>query len=74
MRPPGSSKGLECTLELRLEPTGDVVEGSVRVVRSSGSGSFDNSAIAAVYLASPLPVPSGSAFDMLRHFQFRFRP
>ena len=27
VRPPGSSQGNECTLELRLEPTGDVVEG-----------------------------------------------
>lgn len=74
MRPPGSSRGRECTLELRLEPSGDVVEGSVRVVSSSGSASFDGSAVAAVYKASPLPVPSGQAFDMLRHFQFKFRP
>ena len=74
VRPPGSSRGLECTLELRLEPTGDVVEGSVRVVSSSGSGSFDNSAIAAVYLASPLPVPTGQTFELLRQFRFKFRP
>ena len=74
--PPGSSQRLECTLELRLEPTGDVVEGSVRVVAGKGSGNaaFDASAVSAVYKASPLPVPTGSAFDMLRHFQFRFRP
>ncbi|NTV37782.1 MAG: exodeoxyribonuclease VII large subunit [Anaerolineales bacterium] len=74
IRPPGSSRGLECTLELRLEPTGDVVEGSVRVVSGSGSAAFDGSAIAAVYKASPLPVPSGQAFELLRHFRFKFRP
>ena len=74
VRPPGSSRGLECTLELRLEPTGDVVEGSVRVVSGSGSAAFDGSAIAAVYKASPLPVPTGQSFDLLRHFRFKFRP
>ena len=74
IRPPGSSRGLECTLELRLEPTGDVVNGSVRVVSSSGSDEFDRSAVSAVFSAAPMPVPTGPAFELLRHFRFKFRP
>jgi colicin import membrane protein len=74
VRPPGIPSGLECTLAMHLEPTGDVIDGSVRVESSSGSAAFDGSVIAAVYKASPLPVPTGQSFELLRHFRFEFRP
>ena len=74
LSPSDDLRGLECTLELRLEPTGHVVYPSVRVVSSSGSDAFDRSAVTAVFNASPMPVPTGPAFELLRHFRFKFRP
>jgi TolA protein len=73
-RPPNTIEGLDTVVNLRLEPGGSVEPGSVRVVQSSGDAFFDDSVIAAVYAASPLPVPSGDAFEALfRDFNFRFR-
>jgi TonB family protein len=73
LSPSDDLRGLECTLELRLEPTGHVGP-NVRVVSSSGSDAFDRSAVTAVLNASPMPVPTGPAFELLRHFRFKFRP
>jgi colicin import membrane protein len=62
-------------VNLRLEPGGQVIPGSVKVVQSSGHGAFDQSVISAVYKASPLPVPDGNEFDELfQDFNFRFTP
>lgn len=74
VRPPSAGSDLSVLVSLRLEPSGEVVPGSVRVVRGSGLPSFDQSAIAAIYRASPLPVPTGPAFEKLREFNFRFTP
>ncbi|MDY6994815.1 MAG: cell envelope integrity protein TolA [Pseudomonadota bacterium] len=40
-------------------------------MQSSGNPAFDNSAIAAIYKASPLPVPR-DIFDEFIRFNFRF--
>jgi colicin import membrane protein len=51
-----------------------VIPDSVSVVRGSGNAAFDQSVIAAVYNASPIPVPSGPAFERFREFDLKFSP
>ena len=49
-------RGLATHLELRLSAAGDVL-GEPRVLRSSGDPYFDDTAVSAVLMASPLPRP-----------------
>ena len=73
IRPPGSSSGLSCTVEVRLIPSGDVVE--AKIVRSSGNPAFDRSVEAAVFKASPLPVPPDrEVVEQFRLLRFEFKP
>ena len=74
VRPQGQRQDLQTVINLRLEPGGAVIPGSVRVVESSGKAAFDQSVIAAIYRASPLPVPDGDEFDLFRDLNFRFQP
>jgi colicin import membrane protein len=74
VRPLASGRGLSSVVALRLIPGGEVVPNSVHIVTSSGLSAFDQSAIAAVYHASPLPVPTGAAFAPFREFYFTFQP
>ncbi|WP_297387588.1 cell envelope integrity protein TolA [Acidiferrobacter sp.] len=53
------SKGLHCTVRVRLIAGGQVV--SARIVQGSGNSVFDRSVIAAIYNAAPLPVPRSAA-------------
>jgi colicin import membrane protein len=66
LRPTVSRGGLDTVVNLRLEPGGLVVPGSVRVIESSGNAAFDQSVVVAIYQASPLPVPDGSEFDLFK--------
>jgi len=62
-------------VSVRLIPGGEVVPNSVRIVQSSGHPAFDQSVVAAVYNASPLPVPSGPSFErFFREFDLTFSP
>jgi len=61
-------------VRVRLLPGGEVMPGSVRVLRSSGNGAFDRSVESAVYKASPLPVPSGGLFESFRDLRLEFEP
>lgn len=71
--PPGLEDGLNCTLYVRMIPGGEVIE--ARVIKSSGSPTFDRQAENAVRKASPLPVPSEpKLFDRMREIQFTFDP
>ncbi len=73
IRPPSAVQGLSCTLQVRVIPSGDVVD--VSVVTSSGDGAFDRSAVAAVYKASPLDLPREPGLaDRFRVFNLDFRP
>ena len=74
VRQPGMGRGLSCLVEARLIPGGEVIPHSVRVIRSSGSSAFDRSVVIAVYKASPLPVPSGQAFERFRNLRLDFKP
>jgi colicin import membrane protein len=68
-----SSGNLSCTLRITMMPSGAVT--SVQIAQSSGDSAFDNSAIAAVQKASPLPVPGDpDVLAKFRNFNFRFRP
>lgn len=74
IRPLSSSKGLNCTIRVKLLPSGDVMDAAV--VRSSGDGIFDRSAENAVRKASPLPVPKNRSLftRKFRTFAFEFKP
>lgn len=71
--PPSVNKNLFAELMIRVAPGGMVLD--VQVTKSSGDPSLDNSARAAVFKASPLPVPKDSnAFEPFRQFVLRVRP
>jgi colicin import membrane protein len=71
--PQGTDRAVSCKLNIHLAPGGTVV--NVTVVKSSGNLLLDRSAVAAVYKASPLPVPQkSSAFDEFRQFQLTVKP
>ena len=74
VRPPEITGDLETVVSVRLSQGGDVVPNSVSVENSSGNTAFDRSVIAAVYNASPIPVPSGPPFERFREFTLRFSP
>lgn len=71
--PPQVNKKVFCELMIRLGPGGTVLD--VRITRSSGDPSLDSSARAAVFKASPLPVPSDrKAFESFRQFALKVKP
>lgn len=72
LRPIGVGDGLKCTLRIRMAAGGNVL--AAEIVESSGSGSFDRSARAAVLKADPLPVPTGRMFERFRDINFVFAP
>lgn len=73
-KPPGTSKGLQCVIRVRLVPGGEVIE--AQVVQSSGNSLFDRSVENAVYKASPLPVTQDQeVFEAaFRVIDFLFNP
>ena len=74
IHPPGSWDGYSTVVNVQLEPGGRVATDKVGIVTSSGNAAFDQSVVAAVYDASPLPVPDGRAFEPFRDFDLVLRP
>ncbi|MBB1091998.1 cell envelope integrity protein TolA, partial [Rhodopseudomonas palustris] len=74
VRPVGLTANVTITVNLRLRKGGEVVSGSVRILKGSGSPALDASVKAAIYQASPLPVPDGDDFEYFKDFDFRFTP
>ena len=72
VNPLNSDQTMSCQVRIRLIPTGDIVPGSVTILKSSGNKQFDRSVEQAVYKADPLPVPSGEEFEEFRRFYFKF--
>jgi len=73
IQPPGSGSDLSCTVEVRLIPSGEVID--AQIVRSSGNPAFDRSVEAAVFKASPLPVPADpDVMEQFRSLRFEFKP
>jgi colicin import membrane protein len=71
--PDNMDKSLSCQLLIQVGPGGAVL--GVQVVRSSGNPALDRSAQAAVFKASPLPVPQDPAlFDKFRNLRLTVRP
>ncbi len=70
----GLVEGLSCVVRVRLWPTGDIAE--VSITRSSGNSAFDASAVLAVKRAAPLPLPLEelAKAELLRGFDFLFKP
>ena len=75
-RPPSARNGMETLLSIQLIPTGEVV--SVSVLKSSGNGAFDRSAINAVEKAGSFPelknLPPREFERTFRRFRLLFRP
>lgn len=70
-----SSASVDMTAKLMIELGGGGVVTNVQLIRSSHSAALDRSAIAAVYKASPLPVPSDKmALDQFRQFSLTVTP
>lgn len=64
---------VSCQLLIKLKPGGGVLD--VQLVKSSGNEGFDRSARAAVYKASPLPVPKETdLFNQMREIALVVRP
>ena len=71
IRPPSAVAGTRCEVSVRQLPGGEVV--SVVVQQCNGDEAVRRSVEAAVYRASPLPVPDDpSVFD--RNLRFVFKP
>jgi len=69
----GSNASLSCAVNVRLIAGGGVVD--VKIVRSSGNAAFDRSVEAAVFKASPLPVPPDpEVMEKFRSITFEFIP
>ena len=73
IKPPSANSGMVCELLVQLLPTGDVI--NIELSKSSGDPVYDQSVIAAVRRASPLPVPSGESglFDVFRELHLPVR-
>lgn len=71
--PPGVNPASYCILEIQLAPGGKVM--SVTLKKSSGNQMLDQSAIAAVYQSSPLPVsPDPAVFEKMRDINLKAMP
>ena len=73
-RPTGFKEGTVCLVRVRLVPGGEVIQATI--VQSCGNPVFDRSVENAVFKASPLPVPEGTALfeRYFREFNFKFVP
>lgn len=66
-------RSLYSQFRIQLAPNGQVL--SVSLIRSSGDSVLDRSAQAAIYKASPLPVPSDATmFNLFRDISLTVRP
>lgn len=71
--PQNAVSTMSSQFRIRLAPNGAVLE--VALTRSSGDPILDRSAQAAIYKASPLPVPSdATTFNMFRDISLTVRP
>lgn len=71
--PPSTNAGLVCVLKIRLIPSGEVID--IQVSKPSGNPVYDQSVIAAVRRASPLPLPPAESglFDAFRELTLPVR-
>ncbi|MBI3775074.1 MAG: cell envelope integrity protein TolA [Gammaproteobacteria bacterium] len=74
IKPTNFAPGTQCTVSVKLIPTGDVVDS--KLSSCNGDDIFSRSVEAAVQKASPLPVPKDDpdAFNLMREINFVFKP
>lgn len=71
--PDAVNSNLSSQFKIKLAPSGQVLD--VQLLRSSGDPVLDRSAEAAIYKASPLPVPSDAkTFNIFREISLTVRP
>lgn len=71
--PPNLDKNLTAVIVVRVAPGGIVLD--TQVLKTSGNASLDQSALAAINKASPLPVPEDpDLFDQFRELRLTVRP
>lgn len=71
--PENANPSMSSQFRIRLAPNGSVLE--VNLTRSSGDALLDRSAQAAIYKASPLPVPvDPTVFNLFRDISLTVRP
>jgi colicin import membrane protein len=74
--PPSARNGMTAIVELRMVPTGEIVD--YRLVQSSGDAAFDRSALAAVERVDSFPelrdMPTAIFERNFRTFSLVFRP
>ena len=59
--PPSVASGITLTIKFVVLPDGSVLEGSIRVVQSSGQSAYDDAVQRAIIASQPLPMPEDSA-------------
>lgn len=71
--PPSANRGLVCELQVRLIPTGEVI--NIELSKSSGDSVYDQSVLTAVRRASPLPLPPAETglFEVFRDLHLPVR-
>jgi colicin import membrane protein len=75
IEPPNLQGNPQVEFEVRLLPGGDVMEGTLRMRRSSGVPAYDQAVERAILKASPLPLPPDPAlFNMFRELNLKIRP
>jgi colicin import membrane protein len=75
VEPPNLQGNPEAVFEVRLLPGGDIMEGSVRLKRSSGNAAYDQAVERAIIKSSPLPLPSDpTLFQQFRDLNLPVRP
>ena len=71
IRPASAPENLECVVNVRQLPSGEVVD--VGIANCNGDDAVQRSVEAAVYKASPLPLPANPAI-FERNLQIVFKP
>ena len=76
IEPPNLQGSPQVEFEVRLLPGGEIMEGSVRLKRSSGNPAYDQAVERAILKSSPLPVPPAGdpLFERFREPILQIRP
>jgi colicin import membrane protein len=71
--PPDLQGNPQCIFKVVQLPTGEVIEGRLQLVKSSGNAAYDEAVRRAILAASPLPPPP-SGVPFYRELELTFRP